>query len=539
MSTHLNITTYTSPLMHSQPDYHRDFVERLSRALGSDKILLGAAIEPYATDVYRSLHMPLAVARPATVAELQTAVRTATEAGVAVFTRGGGASYTDGYLPTRPDSLLIDMSGLNRVVEINATDGYVTVEAGITWAALKAALDARGLRTPFFGPFSGIAATVGGSVSQHAVSHGSAAHGVSAQSVISLDIVTASGKLLRTGSAARGSAPFMRWYGPDMAGLFTGDCGVLGIKSQVTLVIRKRLPAYAYASYGFDSLETMAQAMRSVALEGIDDEHFAMDVSLARGQLVRASRISKFATAKNLVDAAPSKLAALTQLIRTALAGTRQLNAAAYTVHYIMEGFEQRDANIKARRLKTLMRQSGGGEIANTVPALTRGMPFAPLFNTLGPNGERWVPVHGYLPHSAVKEFHAATNAFMKLREADMQRLQVRYGGMFMTLGTTAFLYELAFYWPGALSPYHRHTLPAEYLSALPQTPHNPEVAAYVDQLKKDFVALLSRYHAVPFQLGKMYPYGSVLAPESLALIRSIKKSLDPNNLMNPGGLEL
>ena len=164
---------------------------------------MGDAVIGMATDVYRARALPLAVVRPASVEDLQLAVRTATAAGIAVYTRGGGASYTDGYLPTRADSILIDMGGLDRIVEINEADGYVTVEAGVTWASLRDALAPRGMRTPFFGPFSGIAATVGGSLSQHAVSHGSGGHGISAQSLISLDVVTADGALLRTGAAAR------------------------------------------------------------------------------------------------------------------------------------------------------------------------------------------------------------------------------------------------------------------------------------------------------------------------------------------------
>ena len=155
---------------------------------------------PYVTDVYRSNAQPLAVVRPGSVDELQAVVRTATASHVAIFVRGGGASYTDGYLPSRSRAVLIDMGRLNRIVEINQTDAYVTVEAGTTWKALKDALDPLGLRTPFFGPFSGMAATVGGSMSQHAVSHGSGAHGISAQSMISLDVVIASGALLQTGS---------------------------------------------------------------------------------------------------------------------------------------------------------------------------------------------------------------------------------------------------------------------------------------------------------------------------------------------------
>jgi FAD/FMN-containing dehydrogenase len=514
-------------------------VQRLIQTLGADKIVVGAAVAGYATDVYRSREMPLAVVRPTSVEDLQAAVRAAGETGTAVYTRGGGASYTDAYLPTVKQSILIDMTGLNRIVELNERDGFVTVEAGITWAALKQALDPRGFRTPFFGPFSGFAATVGGSISQHSVSHGSAAHGISAQSVVSVDIVMASGALLRTGSAARGAAPFSRWYGPDLAGLFSGDCGVFGIKARVTLSLRRRRIDADFRSFAFAEFGRLAEGLRIAALEGLDDEHFAMDATMSGGQIRRQARISKFATAKALVNSSRSPLKGLAQLIRSGFGGSRALGVAPYSAHFSLEGIDAREARARARRLTHMMVAAGGTVIPNTVPAMLRSTPFPPLFNTLGPDGERWVPLHGYIPHSQALDFDAAAREFLRQREPDLKRLGIWCGGMFMAMGTSALLYELAFYWPGALTPYHRHTLPQAYLDALPQRPHDTETAAYVDAMKRELVALYLAHRATHFQLGKVYPFGSVISGESLDLLRAIKRAVDPQGLMNPGALEI
>ena len=510
----------------------------ISAIVGADQVIVGAAMAPFATDVYRARSSPAAVVRPGSIAELQAVVGAATRAGAAVFVRGGGASYTDGYLPNRSDSILIDMGRVNRIVEINERDCYVTVEAGVTWKTLKDALDPLGLRTPFFGPFSGIAATVGGSMSQHSISHGSGTHGISAQSVLAMDVVLASGDLLSTGSAARGSAPFCRWYGPDLAGLFCGDCGALGVKARITLPLLRRADAFECVSFAFQTLPALADALRAASLERLDDEHFAIDAAISQGQIARQQRTSKRGLISGIFASSPSAWAALKQVVKMARAGSDALRAAPFMAHFIIEGVTVRDARIKADRLRSLMTVAGA-EISNTVPAVVRGMPFAPLYNTLGPNGERWVPVHGYLPHSRVAEFHDAVCAFFAARKPEMDRLGVWNGGMFTTMGSTAFLYEVALYWPGTPSAYHLHAVPADYLAKLPQGTDSAQVTAFIDRLKHDLVALYSQFGAPNFQLGKTYAYGSVLRPEGLAVMRSIKRSLDPDGLMNPGALEL
>ena len=225
--------------------------------------------EFYSMDVYNHLKLPLAVVQPGTVVELQQVVRTAITAGVAVVPRGGGASYTDGYLPTLTNSILLDTGRLNRIVELNAGDMYVTVEPGITWAELWQMLKAKGLRTTFWGPFSGIKATVGGSMSQNSASLGSGNYGVSADAVLAFEIVLANGEILKPGShAAANGAPFFRWYGPDLTGLFTGDAGALGVKVRITLKLIKSPPLFGAASFGFDTFENMSTGMAVAAREG-------------------------------------------------------------------------------------------------------------------------------------------------------------------------------------------------------------------------------------------------------------------------------
>ncbi|MGB2361269.1 MAG: FAD-binding oxidoreductase, partial [Luminiphilus sp.] len=122
-------------------------------ALGPECLLGEDAKTLFSTDVYGGEIAPALVVRPATQEQAADAVRIAATAGWAITQRGGGMSYTGGYLPTQPNTVMLDLSGLNRIVSINEEDLVITVEAGVTWQQIWEALTPRGLRLPFFGTF--------------------------------------------------------------------------------------------------------------------------------------------------------------------------------------------------------------------------------------------------------------------------------------------------------------------------------------------------------------------------------------------------
>jgi glycolate oxidase len=510
----------------------------LRAALPADRVIADAAeLAWLATDVYRAGDVPVAAIRPRTIEELAAGVKAAVSAGLVIVPRGGGASYTDGYARRGRPALLIDTRSLDSidVDEVNAT---VTVGSGVTWAALKEKLDGLGWRTPFWGPFSGIAATIGGSVSQNSISHGSGAYGSSAPHVTSMEVVLASGERLVVGAAAAGGAAGIRNFGPDLLGLFTGDCGALGVKAKLTLPLYRRKPAFACASFAFPTFAAFHGGLRAAAIEGLDDEHFALDAALSQGQIAREERAGRTTSIAASVLKTKGFAAGLAQLAKMGVAGTRALRAAEYSCHYILEGIDDAEAQGRVKRLRAILADYGN-EIPNTVPTVVRGMPFAPLFNTLGPKGERWVPLHGLLAHDAVLPFHVALDAFYEARATDMQRLGIWYGGMFTNIGTSAMLYEIALYWPDEPTVYHQRAIDPTYMANLPKYPANPEARAYVDTLKKDLVKLYAAHGAAHYQVGRAYPLAERLTPAARQLLTAIKASLDPQDVMNPGVLGL
>jgi glycolate oxidase len=511
------------------------WVEALGGLLGAEGIVTDEAERRfYGSDIFRAGALPAAVAIPASIEQLQQVVRHAYRHGVPLTVRGGGASYTDAYLHAAPGGLTIATDRLTRI-DIDEDNALVTVEPGVTWARLHEALAARGLRTPFFGPFSGLAATVGGSVSQNAISHGG---GVSAESVVAIEVVTGTGELLATGSVGRANgAPFFRHEGPDLTGLFTGDCGTLGVKARITLKLLRRYPGFAALSFAFDSFAGMHRAMQAIAREGLDDENFGLDAALQQGQIGRNEGLgAKVEIARSVLRSSDSLGGGIRTLAKMAVAGDRALRRATYALHYLVEDVDAASAEAKAMRLRALA-LAHGEEIPNTVPTVVRGMPFAPLANVLGPAGERWVPMHGLFAHSAVEGFHAALEEYWAAQRGEMDALGVFNGAMFMAIGPNAFVYEPALYWPDARDVVHERLVPAEHLATLPVHPRSSAAAGLVARLRREIVALMDAHGAAHLQLGKAYPFLERRPPPASALLRALKAELDPKGILNPGAL--
>jgi len=115
-------------------ELNKSIVKVLIAAVGKEHVLIDQeSLSFYSMDVYRSIEKPIAVVQPGSIEELQETVRVTTGLGIAIVTRGGGASYTDGYLPTTTESVIVDTARLNNIVEVNEEDMFIMVEPGVTW----------------------------------------------------------------------------------------------------------------------------------------------------------------------------------------------------------------------------------------------------------------------------------------------------------------------------------------------------------------------------------------------------------------------
>ncbi len=516
-------------------------IRRLEALLGDDALSRDAATRDYlAQDVFSRESPAGLVLRPTATEQLAAAVAECTDAGLAVIPRGGGMSYSGGYVPAEADSALIDMRGMNRVLAINRDDMSVTVEAGTSWRELREALAGTGLRTPYWGTLSGIYATVGGSLSQNSVFWGSGHYGSAADSALSLTVALADGNLLDTGSAGQKNAgPFFRYHGPDLTGLFCGDCGALGVKATATLRLTPELPARAFGAFAFDNHTTLLAAMAEISRQDLTMECFGFDPFL---QAQRMKRESLASDAKNLLGVMKSAGGigqALADGARIALAGRGFVDDAAWSCSFLIEDRSEAGALERLQAARTIARDAGGHELPDSVPKVLRANPFGPVNNMIGPAGERWVPVHGIFPHSRATAAMDAIEGFFAERAAVLAGHEIGVGYLIATVAGNCTVLEPVFFWPDALEAIHRRSIELGYLRKLRGFPENLPARTAVTEIRAALIDLFTELGAAHLQLGKSYRYRDGLRDTNWGLIRALKRELDPRRRMNPGALNL
>jgi glycolate oxidase len=515
-------------------------IQALAGLLGAEHVVTDPADRLfYAQDVYRQGEIPAAVIRPGTTEELSAALKIIGKAGLPVVPRGGGMSYTDGYLPQRPQSITVDLLRMNRVVTVNPDDCFVTVECGATWKDLHDALAPRNVRTPYWGPLSGLKSSIGGALSQGSIFLGSGRYGPVAESVIGLDVVLVDGTVLKLGSHANARGePFFRQFGPDTMAMFLSDCGALGIKARATLRLIRTPAENRHLSFAFDTPTAVFAAMAEVARSEIASEIFAFDPGLQAVRMKRTSLAADVKALGNVMKAAGGALSALKEGAKVVLAGRSFLDDAQYSVHASFDGRDVADVEGKVALARSILSRTGR-EVENTIPKVMRANPFGEVNSMLGPNGERWVPVHGTVPFSKAASTFAALEAVFTKHKPAMEKYEIDHGYLCATVGVAGTLLEPVLYWPDERLSFHERVLAADYLDKLPKYPQNLPAREAVAKLREELAICFMEQGAVSFQLGKFYKYQDGLAPSAAGWLQQLKTLVDPGQRMNPGALGL
>ena len=517
--------------------------EQLSRIVGAANIIASAdELAGWSADIYRAGVPAELVVSPASVAEVAAVVRTCTESGRTVIPLGGGFSYTAGYLAVRPQSVIINLRRLDRIVEINAADMYVTVECGCTWKSLYDALREKALRTPYFGPISGYTSTIGGALSQGSFFMGSTQYGTTAESTLGLEIVLADGSLLRTGSAATPfePSPFFRTYGPDLTGIFLGDTGALGFKVRATLKLIPAPQIHRYASYSFSDHAAVLRVVADIARGGLAADCYAWDPFVVKNFAGRDVKVTEnLQYLAGVVKSGSSLLGGLKDAARIAFAGQRFANAEQYLVHATVDETADVTADAKIKAIEELCARAGGVATEPSVPRALRGLPFSYPNRILGLKGERWVPTNALVPHSRAAQVLAALQDYFRANDAVIREHGFQYGIIFFAVGNNTLCIEPLLYWPDVRLASHDRLMQPDYRKTVPVLAENAASREAMKALRSGMSELFMRKGCVHVQIGKFYRYKESRDPGTWALLQSIKAALDPRGLVNPGSLGL
>ncbi|HWO63970.1 MAG TPA: FAD-linked oxidase C-terminal domain-containing protein [Umezawaea sp.] len=206
--------------------------------------------------------LPLVLVHATGVDDVVRTVSYAAEHGIPVVPRGAGSGVSGGAL-AGTGTIVLDLSRLDRIVEIRPDDGIAVVEPGVITADLDQAAAEHGLRyAP--DPASAAFSTIGGNIATNAGGLRCVKYGVTRDSVLALDVVTGDGRLLRTGRATLKGVT-----GYDLTSLLVGSEGTLGVVVGATVKLLPLPRSTATATAYFPDARTAVEAVTRLRRNGL------------------------------------------------------------------------------------------------------------------------------------------------------------------------------------------------------------------------------------------------------------------------------
>jgi alkyldihydroxyacetonephosphate synthase len=248
-----------------------DLIRDLGEAVGDGRLVADARLEAYTADTYwkalaarangTPLGHPDVAVLPTSDEEVAATLRVANRHRVPVVPWGGGSGSQGGAVPS-DGGIVLDLTGLDRIVEVDERSLTVTAEAGVNGLRLERELNERGLMLPHY-PASVDLATVGGYVAARGSGVLSTRYGKIEDLVLSLRVALPTGELIDTVAVPRHAV------GPDLTQLFVGSEGTLGVITRATLQVAPLPAARRFEAVSFPSVAAGIRAVREAIGRGV------------------------------------------------------------------------------------------------------------------------------------------------------------------------------------------------------------------------------------------------------------------------------
>jgi glycolate oxidase len=240
-----------------------EVLEKLRQIVGAENVLVEPdKVEPYGGDAVKEKFPPEAVVFPETTVQMVEILQLANEYLFPVTARGGGVGYTGGAVPI-DGGIVIGTDRMKKIIEISADDLYVVCQPGITTWALQQEVEKHGVFFPP-DPASYKDSYIGGNIAENAGGMRTPKYGNTKRYVLGLEVVTATGEIIRTGGKTEKNV-----VGFDLTGLMCGSEGMLGIITEATLKLLPMTEATSTVRASFKTMEEACKVLTKFTPEGI------------------------------------------------------------------------------------------------------------------------------------------------------------------------------------------------------------------------------------------------------------------------------